>query len=151
MNAVCNFAVGPTGEDVIFSTFFRSTCLIYSAYQFLFSIEKDFIKIRRVYFLILKPYYFSVPKTENFPIFLIDETERRMTSEGKVQITNRLINNKTKEKFKDALQEITWDDVTSSKQTDSAYEAFLNKFTSLCNKPSEKLMVPAKSREETRG
>ena len=48
-----------------------------------------------------------------------------MTPEGNVQITKRLINNKTKEKFKNALQEMTWDDVISSKQTDSAYEAFL--------------------------
>ena len=52
-----------------------------------------------------------------------------MTPEGKVQITKRLINNKTKEKFKNALQEMTWDNVISSKQTDSAYEVFLNKFT----------------------
>ena len=54
-----------------------------------------------------------------------------MTPEGKVQITKRLINNKTKEKFKNAPQEMTWDDVISSKQTDSADEAFLNKLTSL--------------------
>ena len=37
------------------------------------------------------------------------------------------MNNKTKEKFKNALQEVTWDDVISSKQTDSANEAFFNK------------------------
>ena len=30
--------------------------------------------------------------------------------------------------------EMTWDDVISSKQTDSAYEALLNKFTSLYDK-----------------
>ena len=56
-----------------------------------------------------------------------------MTPEGKVQITKRFINNKTKEKFKNALQEMTWDDVISSKQTDSPFETFLNKFTSLYN------------------
>ena len=37
--------------------------------------------------------------SDHFPIFLIAETERRMTPEGKVQITIRLINNKSKEKF----------------------------------------------------
>ena len=54
-----------------------------------------------------------------------------MTPEEKVQITKRLMNNKTKEKFKNALQEMPWDDAISSKETDSAYEAFFNKFTSL--------------------
>ena len=67
-----------------------------------------------------------------------------MTPEGKVQITKRLINNKTKEKFKNALQEMTWDDVISSKQTDSAYKAFLNKFTSLYDKIFEKFTVIVK-------
>ena len=62
-----------------------------------------------------------------------------MKPEGKVQITKRLINNKTKEKFKNSLQEMTWDDVISSKETDSAYETFLNKFT------SEKFPVTVKS------
>ena len=66
--------------------------------------------------------------------------------EGKVQITKRLINNKTKEKFKNALQEMTWDNVISSKQTDSAYEAFLNKFTSLYCKIFEKFAVTVKSK-----
>ena len=69
-----------------------------------------------------------------------------MTPEGKVQITKRLINNKTKEKFKNALQEMTWDDVISSKQTDSAYEAFLNKFASLYDKIFEKFAVTVKSK-----
>ena len=69
-----------------------------------------------------------------------------MTPEGKVQITKRLINNKTKEKFKNALQEMTWDDVISSKQTDSAYEAFLNKFISLYDKIFEKFAVTVKSK-----
>ena len=72
--------------------------------------------------------------SDHFPIFLIAKTEKKMTPEGKVQITKRLINNKTKEKFKNALQEMTWDDVISSKQIDSAYKAFLNKFTSLYDK-----------------
>ena len=48
-------------------------------------------------------------------------------------------NNKTKEKFKNALQEMTWDDVISSKQTDSTYEGFFNKFTSLYDKFFENL------------
>ena len=65
---------------------------------------------------------------------MITETEKTITLEGKVQITKRLINNKTKEKFKNALQELTWDNVISSKQTDSAYAVFLHKFTSLYNK-----------------
>ena len=46
-----------------------------------------------------------------FPIFLMTETEKRITPERKVQITKRLINNKTKKKFKNALQKMTWDDV----------------------------------------
>ena len=69
-----------------------------------------------------------------------------MKPEGKVQITKRLINDKTKEKFKNALQEMTWDDVISSKQTDSAYEAFLNKFTSLYDKFFDKFAVTVKSK-----
>ena len=69
--------------------------------------------------------------SDHFSIFLITKAENKMTPEGKVQITKYLINNKTKEKFKNDLQEMTWDDVTSSKQTDSAYEALLKKFTSL--------------------
>ena len=59
---------------------------------------------------------------DHFPIFLIAKTERRMTPEGNVKIRKRLINNKTKEKFKNALQEMKWDDLINSKQTDSAYE-----------------------------
>ena len=69
-----------------------------------------------------------------------------MTPAGKVQITSRLINNETKEKFKNALQEMTWDDIISSKQTNSAYEAFLNKFTSLYDKIFEKLAFTVKSK-----
>ena len=69
-----------------------------------------------------------------------------MTPEGKVQITKRLINNKTKKKFKNALQEITWDDAINSKQTDSAYEAFFNKFTSLYDKIFENYAVTVKSK-----
>ena len=69
-----------------------------------------------------------------------------MTPEGKVQITKRLINNKTKKKFKNALQEMTWDDAINSKQTDSAYEAFFNKFTSLYDKIFEKFAVTVKSK-----
>ena len=34
-----------------------------------------------------------------FPMFLIAETEKRMTPEGKLQVAKRLVNNKTKEKF----------------------------------------------------
>ena len=68
----------------------------------------------------------------------------RMTPERKVQITKRLIDNKTKEKFKNALQEMTWDDVLSSKQTDSAYEAFLNKFISLYDESFGKFVVTIK-------
>ena len=39
---------------------------------------------------------------------------------------------------------MTWDDVISSKQTDSAYEAFLNKSTSLYDKTFEKFVVTVK-------
>ena len=53
-------------------------------------------------------------------IYLIAQTEKRITLAGKVQITKRLINNKTKKKFKNALQKMTWGDVISSKQTDYA-------------------------------
>ena len=38
--------------------------------------------------------------SDHFPIFFIAKTEKKKTPEGKVQITKRLINNKTKEKFK---------------------------------------------------
>ena len=83
---------------------------------------------------------------DHYPIFLIAETGKKIIPERKVQITKRLINNKTKKKFKNALQEMTWDDVISSKQTDSAYEAFLNKFTSLYDKIFEKFAVTVKSK-----
>ena len=49
--------------------------------------------------------------SNHFPIFLIAETEKRITPEEKVQMTKRLTNNKTKTKLKNALQEMTWDDV----------------------------------------
>ena len=41
--------------------------------------------------------------SDHFPIFLTAKTEKKMTPEGKVQVTKRLIKNKTKEKFKNAL------------------------------------------------
>ena len=71
--------------------------------------------------------------SDHFPIFLIAKTEKKMIPEGKLQITKRLINNKTNEKFKNALQEMTW-------------EAFLNKFTSLYDKIFEKFPVTVKSK-----
>ena len=40
---------------------------------------------------------------------------------------------------------MTWDDAISSKQTDSAHEAFLNKFPFLYDKVSEKFVVTEKS------
>ena len=81
-----------------------------------------------------------------FRYFFIAETEKGITPKGKVQITKCLTNNKAKEKFKNALQEMTWDDVISSKQTGSAYEAFLNKFTlTLYDKIFEKFTVTVKS------
>ena len=67
-----------------------------------------------------------------------------MTPEKKVQIAKCLINNKTKEKFKNALQEMTWDDVICSKQTDFVYNAFPNKFTALYDKTFEKFVVTVK-------
>ena len=81
---------------------------------------------------------------DHFAIFLIAEKEKRMTPEGKVQITKHLINNKTTKKFKNTLQEMTWDDVISSKQTDSAYEASFNKLTSLYDKIFEKFAAMVK-------
>ena len=39
-----------------------------------------------------------------------------------------------------------WDDVISSKQIDSAYKAFLSKFTFLDDKPFEKFVVMVKSK-----
>ena len=53
---------------------------------------------------------------------MIAETEKRKTLEGKVKITKRLINNKTKEKFK----------------------AIFNKFTSLYGKIFEKFVFTVK-------
>ena len=41
---------------------------------------------------------------------------------------------------------MTRDDVISSKQTDSAYEVFLNKFTSLYDKVFEKYVITVKSK-----
>ena len=41
---------------------------------------------------------------------------------------------------------MTLDDVISCKQTDCAYEAFLNKFTSLYGKTFEKFAVTVKSK-----
>ena len=41
---------------------------------------------------------------------------------------------------------MTWDDVTRSKQTDSAYEALLKKFTFLYDKIFEKFAVTVKSK-----
>ena len=38
--------------------------------------------------------------SDHFPIFLIVKTEMKMTPEGKVQITKRLMNNKTKVNLK---------------------------------------------------
>ena len=84
--------------------------------------------------------------SNHFPIFLTAETEKTITPEEKVQMTKRLTNNKTKAKLKNALQEMTWDDIISSKQIDFAYAIFLNKFTSLYDKVSEKYMVTVKSK-----
>ena len=50
-----------------------------------------------------------------FSNIVIAKTERRVTPEGNVQITKYLINNKTKEKIKNALQEMKWDDLINSK------------------------------------
>ena len=41
---------------------------------------------------------------------------------------------------------MTRDDVISSKETDSAYEVFLNKFTSLYDKVFEKYVITVKSK-----
>ena len=60
---------------------------------------------------------------------MITETENRMTSEGKVQGTKSSINSKTKEKFKNALREMTWGYVLSSKQT---YQCVIFKPLSYC-------------------
>ena len=81
-----------------------------------------------------------------FRYFFIAETEKGITPKGKVQITKCLTNNKAKEKFKNALQEMTWDDVISSKQTGSAYDVFLSKFTSPYDKIFEKYVVTVKSK-----
>ena len=82
---------------------------------------------------------------DHFPIFLITKAKRKMTTEGKVQMTKHLIDNKTKENFKNALQEMTWDKVISSKQIDSPCEVFLNIFTSFYEKIIEKFVVKSKT------
>ena len=87
---------------------------------------------------------FKLGISDRFSIFSIAGKEKRVTQEGKVQITKRLINHKTREKFKNALHEITWDDLISFKETDSAYEAFVIKFTSLYDKIFEKIVVMVK-------
>ena len=80
---------------------------------------------------------------DHFPRFLIAGTEKRMSPEGKVQITKRLIN-KTNEIFKNSLQEITWDNQISSRETDSADRAFLKKFFFLYDKASENFLATIK-------
>ena len=42
------------------------------------------------------------------------------------------------------MQEVTWNDVISSKQTDSAFGAFINKFTYLYDKIFENFVVTVK-------
>ena len=69
-----------------------------------------------------------------------------MSTEGKVQITNGIIN-ETKENFKISLQDMSWDNEISSKKTDSADRAFLKKFFFLCDKASENLMATIKSKK----
>ena len=69
-----------------------------------------------------------------------------MTPEGKVQIKQRLINNKTMEKLKAALEEMTRDPI-SSKQTNVANEAYLKKkknLIPLCDKFFGETVVSAK-------
>ena len=80
---------------------------------------------------------------DHFPTFLIAGTEKRMSPEGKVQITKRLIN-KTNEIFKNSLQEITWDNQISSRETDSADRPFLKKFFFLYDKASENFLATIK-------
>ena len=80
---------------------------------------------------------------DHFPTFLIAGTEKRMSPEGKVEITKRLIN-KTNEIFKNSLQEITWDNLISSRETDSADRAFLKKFFFLYDKASENFLATIK-------
>ena len=53
---------------------------------------------------------------------------------------------KLKEKFKNVLQEMTWGDVISFKQTDPVSEAFLKKFASVYDKIFEKTVVTVKSK-----
>ena len=74
------------------------------------------------------------------------EKQKRITQDGKVQIRKRLINNETKGKFKNTLQEMTWKDVIRSKQTVCAYKALLDKSTCLYDKIFEKFVVTAKSK-----
>ena len=47
-------------------------------------------------------------------------------------------------KFQNAPQKMTWDDVIGSKQINFAYKAFLNKLTFLYDKVSEKYVVTVK-------
>ena len=84
--------------------------------------------------------------SDHVPIFLIAETEKGITLEGKIQVTKCLRNNKTNEKLKNALHEMTRYDIISSKQTDSAYKAFLKKFASLYGKVFEEFVVTVKSK-----
>ena len=82
---------------------------------------------------------------DHFPRFLIAGTEKRMSPEGKVQITKRLIN-ETKENFKNSLQDMTWDNEISSKRTDSADRPFLKKFFFHYYKASETFVATIKSK-----
>ena len=64
----------------------------------------------------------------------------------KVQITKCLINSKSMEKFKKALQEMIWEDVIISKTNWFYLRIFLNKFTSLYGKIYGKVLVKVKSK-----
>ena len=76
---------------------------------------------------------------------MIAETEKGMSSKGKVQIGKRLIN-EIKENFKNSLQDMSWDNEISSKQNDSADRAFLKKFFFLYDKTSQNFVATIKSK-----
>ena len=81
-------------------------------------------------------------------VYILDISNKKENSMGgkKVHNTNCLINSKSMEKFKKALQEMIWEDVIISKTNWFYLRIFLNKFTSLYGKIYGKVLVKVKSK-----
>ena len=81
-------------------------------------------------------------------VYILDSSNKKENSMGgkKVHNTNCLINSKSMEKFKKALQEMIWENIISSKTNWFYLRIFHNKFTSLYGKIYGKVLVTVKSK-----